>query len=306
MVNCIVFDVDGTLADCRHRLHHVRHPGKKDWKSFFAEMADDPVHTPVALLFHALLGAVVPLVVCSARPEEYREVTEKWLWENFHFRCPLYMRQTGDFREDSLVKREMLARVRQDGWNPIAIIDDRDRVVGMWLDSGIPVFHFKLPTPPANVSSSHPLLSLLIGPSGAGKSTYARQHCRPSEVVSTDDIRETLCGDFRDQSKNQQVFQAVRDVAAARLSNGLRTVIDATHLARNTRLDHVGLAPPNTPVEYIVINRPMKEKLATAGWRSEVPNLLARHEQQFRSALRDILNGDGLPNVVVHDQRTEQ
>lgn len=35
----IVFDLDGTLADCEHRIHHItKEP--KDWRAFFeAEMA---------------------------------------------------------------------------------------------------------------------------------------------------------------------------------------------------------------------------------------------------------------------------
>ncbi len=36
-----VFDVDGVLADVRHRLRHVeRRP--KDWDAFFSAAVDDP------------------------------------------------------------------------------------------------------------------------------------------------------------------------------------------------------------------------------------------------------------------------
>ena len=45
----VVFDVDGVLADVRHRLRHVeRKP--KDWPAFFAAMGDDaPLPEGVAL-----------------------------------------------------------------------------------------------------------------------------------------------------------------------------------------------------------------------------------------------------------------
>jgi phosphoglycolate phosphatase-like HAD superfamily hydrolase len=36
-----VFDVDGVVADVRHRLRHVAH-GRKNWNAFFAAAADDP------------------------------------------------------------------------------------------------------------------------------------------------------------------------------------------------------------------------------------------------------------------------
>ena len=33
----IIVDIDGTIADVRHRLHHVK-DGKKDWNAFHAEL----------------------------------------------------------------------------------------------------------------------------------------------------------------------------------------------------------------------------------------------------------------------------
>ena len=59
------------------------------------------------------------------------------------------------------------------------------------------------------------LLTLMVGPSGAGKSHWlaskdARAHgIHPSHVISSDQFRADLCGDFRDQTKNDEVFEAV-------------------------------------------------------------------------------------------------
>jgi len=36
------------------------------------------------------------------------------------------------------VKREMLDRIRADGYNPIMAFEDRSRVVKMWREAGIP------------------------------------------------------------------------------------------------------------------------------------------------------------------------
>ena len=41
MTKAVIFDIDGTLADCSHRLHHVT-GDKRDWNKFFAEMSEDP------------------------------------------------------------------------------------------------------------------------------------------------------------------------------------------------------------------------------------------------------------------------
>ena len=44
-----------------------------------------------------------------------------------------------------------------------------------------------------------------------------------------------------------------------------------------------------------------EDKIATAGWRPE--GLITRHEQRFKSQLKDITMGDHLPNVKIEDHR---
>jgi hypothetical protein len=117
-----------------------------------------------------------------------------------------------------------------------------------------------------------------------------------------------LCGDARDQSRNTEVFQAMRGMIKARLRAGLHTVVDATHLRRRDRLDHVELAQ-GCPVEYVVLNRSVDAKRASGGWRNAVIkdgkpfDLIGWYEQRFQSQLRDILAGDNMPNVTVTDLR---
>ena len=38
-----VLDIDGTLSDTRHRLHHLR-GRRRDWGAFFAAAGQDPLH----------------------------------------------------------------------------------------------------------------------------------------------------------------------------------------------------------------------------------------------------------------------
>ena len=51
---------------------------------------------------------------------------------------PLYMRADGDFRSDDIIKAELLAKVRADGYEPIMAFDDRNQVVRMWRANGVP------------------------------------------------------------------------------------------------------------------------------------------------------------------------
>jgi hypothetical protein len=47
------------------------------------------------------------------------------------------MRSDKDRRADDIVKRELLARMRADQFNPALAIDDRRRVVDMWRAEGL-------------------------------------------------------------------------------------------------------------------------------------------------------------------------
>lgn len=147
------------------------------------------------------------------------------------------------------------------------------------------------------------LLTILIGPSGAGKSTWTAANRTPDEVLSSDMIREELFGTFVEQQGGDIVFATMRERAKARLINGLPVTLDATHLRRADRLAALRLVDSDDPALYVVINRPVAEKKKTGGWRNEAGDLIDRHEQMFRSQERDILSGDGQPNVTVLDTR---
>jgi hypothetical protein len=304
MTDCVIFDIDGTLADVRHRLHYVSHGGK-DWPGFFAMMGDDPVHQPVARLLR-LVHAELPVVLCSGRPEDYRDATERWLSRHGLPYARLYMRAKGDFRQDAVIKRQILAGIREDGFEPILVVDDRQQVVDMWREEGLTCLQVAPDDEPEVPESviGKTLLTVMVGPSGGGKSLWCEQNCTPHTVLSSDQIRKEMSGDFRDQTQNDRVFAALHEVAKSRLKHGLPVVIDATHLRRKDRLGAVALAPKGSLVRYVVINRPMPDKLRDGGWRLEVAGLMERHEQTFNSQIKDILAGDGLSHVEVADLRS--
>ncbi len=133
----VIFDIDGTISDTAHRSHFLTGP-KKDWDAFYAAMADDATRGPVVDLLRAV-AHVFPVILCTGRPSNYRDVTIKWL--NAHaipFR-ELYMRAEGDHRDDTIVKREMLQTIRV-VFEPIFVVDDRSKVVAMWRSEGLVCF----------------------------------------------------------------------------------------------------------------------------------------------------------------------
>lgn len=300
-----IFDIDGTLADCRHRLHHVV-GAKRDWPSFFGEMDKDSIIEPLRDLALTLSAGDYAVVLCSGRPETYRAVTEAWLDRHDVPRCALYMRPENDTRPDHIVKSQILDGILKDGFEIAFVIDDRQSVVDMWRDRGL----LCLQCAPPQHKEVTGLLTLMVGPSGAGKSTWltseeahTKYGIHLSHVLSSDQIRADLCGDFKDQSKNDAVFAALHAQARIRLEHGLPVVVDATNLRRKDRLEAASLANGNR-VRYIVIDRPTDEKRRDAGWRATLPiDLIAKHEQTFKSQVKDILSGDGQPNVEVIDLR---
>jgi phosphoglycolate phosphatase-like HAD superfamily hydrolase len=135
----IIFDIDGTLSDNEHRVAFL-HRTPKDWDSFFAfQHLDQPINDTVDLLrTYYLRGRAI--LLATGRGEEHRSVTRLWLnVHNIPF-TKLYMRAHGDRRDDPIVKFEMLAKMRADGFNPKIVFEDRARVCRMWREHGMRVY----------------------------------------------------------------------------------------------------------------------------------------------------------------------
>lgn len=149
----ILFDLDGTMADCAHRLHHLQKE-PPDWKAFYDDCTLD-LPLPAAVLYNILVrqsimmidchaerpDAPVPLIdIVTSRPELYRGLTMRWMRDS-GLMPPhdLFMRANNDFRPDQEVKLEIYKREYANKEVDI-VFEDRDSVVKMWRDAGIPCF----------------------------------------------------------------------------------------------------------------------------------------------------------------------
>jgi phosphoglycolate phosphatase-like HAD superfamily hydrolase len=141
-LQAIVFDIDGTLADIKHRLHFVT-DGDADWESFFKEIPNDkPNEELVDLARHLMMSNYKEVLFATGRPERTREDTVAWLIKNgidTDFGKSLFMRKDGDRRDDHIIKSEILLAMKNEGYDPVLVFDDRQSVVDMWREHGIRV-----------------------------------------------------------------------------------------------------------------------------------------------------------------------
>lgn len=135
----ILCDLDGTLCDIKHRLNFARGE-EKNWKKFFEALPQDTPRVEVLKQLHeAVAETGARIIFVSARPEEYREATEKWFADNgISGHYLLIMRPNHDKRDDTLVKREMFDKYLKN-LDIAKVFDDRPRVIAMWRELGLDV-----------------------------------------------------------------------------------------------------------------------------------------------------------------------
>jgi protein phosphatase len=108
---------------------------------------------------------------------------------------------------------------------------------------------------------SIPELSLvvLIGSSGSGKSSFAREHFKPTEVLSSDFCRGLVSDDENSQAATKDAFDVLNYIAGKRLAAGRLTVVDATNVQPEARKPLLALAREHDVLPVaIVLNLPEK------------------------------------------------
>ena len=135
-----IFDVDGTLMDIEHRRHFVTQR-PKDFDAFRdpeVVMQDTP-NKEIFALAKALKDAGNRIIVSTGRNKRQRATTLKQLMMNGLVFDAMYMRGDTDFRPDDELKKGFLIKMKEDGFNPVMAVDDRQQVVDMFRAEGLRV-----------------------------------------------------------------------------------------------------------------------------------------------------------------------
>lgn len=143
MKQWVIFDLDGTLCDTDHRIHHAK---AKRWDAFHAGLLQDRPRRAESILLWALRGNanVDGIALITGRPERYRQQTVQWLGQNDLLQGVdmLLMRPDADFRPATTFKREMYQKYFvAENREVLFVVEDRDKVVDMWRSLGLTCFH---------------------------------------------------------------------------------------------------------------------------------------------------------------------
>lgn len=135
----VVFDLDGTLADCEHRVHHIAGPKgskEKNWDAFYDACNDDPPIPETLDLMRSLIRAGHDVEIWTGRSDRVRKETLVWLGRHlgkYAVDLVIVMRRDGDHTTDIELKRKWI----DDHGKPDLVFEDRAGVTAMWREQGI-------------------------------------------------------------------------------------------------------------------------------------------------------------------------
>ena len=125
--HCILVDIDSTLADVKHREHHVKHELKKhnNWTAFYDALGMDlPIMSTIEKV-QSFYRQGLTVILCTGRPDKYLEQTKLWLSK---FDVPyhkLIMKTPPHYRTKAPIwKANVVCELQDLGYNIKLAIDD--------------------------------------------------------------------------------------------------------------------------------------------------------------------------------------
>lgn len=153
-----------------------------------------------------------------------------------------------------------------------------------------------------NINLPELALVTLIGVSGSGKSTFARQHFKSTEILSSDFCRGLVSDDENNQSATDDAFDVLHYLAGKRLARGLLTVVDATNIQPQDRKPLIELARAHDVLPVaIVLDLPLsmcKDRNRTRPDRDFGSHVIPRQHRALKQSLRN-LKREGFRHIFI-------
>jgi uncharacterized HAD superfamily protein len=136
-----IFDIDDTLSNSNHRAHWISKDNpNKNWGTYYSLLIEDSPIDAVVEILQCLYEAGHRIILCTGRPEKYRNLTVQWLEK---YKIPandLFMRQTSESGlRNAQAKQIMFERIKTAGYSPAAVFEDNPLSVEMWKNCGLTV-----------------------------------------------------------------------------------------------------------------------------------------------------------------------
>lgn len=154
MIEAVIYDFHGTLADVREILPLVR---EKRYDEFYEASLHCPPNESVVLAARHSARAAYSNLLLTGMPSKYREGLEEWLQRNdvpvslLLMRLPEY-----GYKKDFVVKAQMYSNLLDLGYYVVRAFEDSPAVIDLWKRQGIPVEEMPRVELPLEVDSQIP------------------------------------------------------------------------------------------------------------------------------------------------------
>lgn len=126
----VIFDRDGTCADCTTRVKRYLSNDPKQWETFFLASINDAPILPIVNLAYIFREQGFSLYLWTGMPDRHRDTLDRWLTEyDLTIFEEIRMRPDKNFDKDFVLKKNFLDAMPISDRQNIFLALDNDREV---------------------------------------------------------------------------------------------------------------------------------------------------------------------------------
>ena len=123
----LIVDIDGTLS----HSGGIRSPFE------YHKVINDDIDEIIRHVVISYRSMGYYIIIVSGRDDSCYDLTGQWLNKHHVPYDFMYMRKSGDFRKDRIIKKEIYDKYIKNNFNILFCLDDRNQVVEMWREIGV-------------------------------------------------------------------------------------------------------------------------------------------------------------------------